>query len=142
MKKLSFVIALGVMAIVLSSYAHASQFSIPYITAQSTTSTNAAIVFSTNVAPGAYMSCLQHVTVTASQAATFGISFSTVTDAGPLGSATTTYAVLLSTAVPFDMHWGSEEAYCGPPGTQMKLFVTAGGYTISCEQFTSKGMNP
>lgn len=141
MKKFLFGVAWGVM-VFCPLRSHATQFVIPNITSQSTTTTNASIVFSTNVASGQYMSCLQHLTVSDNAAGTFGISFATVTSQRTLSPATTTYAVILSSGVPYDTQWGDMGAYCGPPNTQMTLFVTSGNYVISCEQFVSKGMVP
>ena len=141
MKKLLIGIAWAVM-VFIPLRAHALQFDIPQRTYQSTTTTNASIVFSTANANGSYMNCLQHVTVTANAGSTFGISFATVTVSRTLSAATTSYAVLLSSGVPYDSQWSQYRAYCTPPNTQMTLFVTSGNYTISCEQFTSQGLAP
>lgn len=141
MKKLLIGTAWAVL-VLLPLRVHAVQFDIPQRTQQSTTTTNASIVFSTANVPNPYMNCLQHVTVTDTVAGTFGISFATVTAQNTLSAATTSYAVVLSSGVPYDTQWSEYRAYCTPPNTQMTLFVTSGNYTISCEQFTSKGLAP
>lgn len=141
MKKFLIGVAWAVM-VLMPLRAHALQFDIPQRTQQSTTTTNASIVFSTANAKGTYMNCLQHVTVTDTIAGTFGISFATVTASNTLSASTTSYAVVLSSGVPYDTQWSQYRAYCTPPNTQMTLFVTSGNYTISAEQFTSQGLAP
>lgn len=125
--------------------AQAVQFSLPYVTAQSTTIASATLVLSTNtLVSTAYMHCIQHVTVQSNTAnSQFIITTATVTSTGTLSPDTTSYAVTLSSGVPYDSQWSTQSAWCGPPYNQVNLKVTNGGtYTISAEEFTSKGWAP
>ena len=143
MKKLFLAASVALVGFLLPIKAHAVQFTLPYITQQSTTITNAPLILSTATAPGAYMNCIQHLTVTSNLAgAQFGIATATVTATNTLSPNTTAYVVTLSSDVPYDTQWATSAAYCGPPNNQMTIFVTGGIYTISVEQFTSKGWMP
>ena len=141
MKKFLIGAAWAVM-VLMPLCAHALQFDIPQRTFLSTTTTNASIVFSTANVKGPDITCRQHITVSDTLAGTFGISFATVTASNTLSPATTAYAVVLSSGVPFDTQWSQYRAFCTPPNTQMNLFVTSGNYVISAEQFTSQGLAP
>lgn len=143
MKKLILAVCVAVAGILFLSRSDATQFDIPQITYQSTTTTNGALILSTVafVSP-AYMHCLTHVTVSGTSAGQFQIVTATITASNTLSPATTSYVVVLSSGVPYDSQWSQYRAWCGPPNNQVTLQVSAGNYTISCEEFTTKGLAP
>lgn len=129
---------------ICSPRAHAIQFSLPYITQQSTTNTSASLVFSTaGFNSTQIMNCFQHVTAQTNTSNTqFLFVVATVTASNTLSLGATQYAVGLSSGIPYDSQWGNLGAWCGPPNSQVTLTVTGGTFVISAEQFTSKGWSP
>lgn len=143
MKKLILALCVAVAAILLPSRSHSDQFSIPYVIEQSTTITNASLVLSTRPFVNTqYMHCINHVTAESTAGGQFLFTVATVTSSGTLSPETTNYSIVLSTGFPYDSQWGNFTAWCGGANNQVQLKVTAGNYTISCEEFVTKGMNP
>jgi hypothetical protein len=145
MKKLFLAVFLAGIGLVYSPKVQAVQFSLPFVTQQSTTVTSVSLVLSTQaLVSTAYYHCLQHVTVESnSQNAQFMITTDTVTSSNTLSPDTTSYIVVLSSGVPYDTQWPPPGGWCAPANTQVNLKVTNGGtYTISCEEFTTRGWNP
>lgn len=145
MKKLFLAIFMAGILWACPRPARAVQFSLPYVTQQSTTIANATLILATSpFVSTAYYHCLQHVTVQSNTAgAQFIITTDTITSSGTLSTDTTSYVVGLSSGLPYDTQWGNLGAWCGPANNQVNLKVLNGGvYTISCEEFTSKGWSP
>ena len=138
MKKLLLAGLLAISAWFCASKAEAIQFDIPYTTQISTTNTST-IIFGTSTLPStAYMTCFHHITAESNNAGQFSI----ITTSSSLVAGTTEYSTILASGTPLDIQWPTSRAWCGEPGNQVQLNVSAGSFRISAEEFTSKGINP
>ena len=132
MRKLILTAMVALACIFMPTRSHALQFTLPQITALTTSYTNASVTLSTPTQTNV-MNCIQHITAeTNANAAQLNY----------LSNGATIDTVILSSGVPYDSQWFTQGALCGTAGNQMTISVSAGTYTVSVEAFTTKGWAP